>query len=69
MIGSGCDIVVVMVVVVMVVGHCGVVVVVVAVTTVVRVIESDSYNISIVYSWRAVGVIVVVVVLFELYWL
>ena len=55
--GSGGDIVVVMVVVVlvMVVGYCGAVFVVVAVTHVIRLIESDSFIISLVYSLRGGG--------------
>ena len=54
--------------VVTVVGYCGAVFVVVAVTPVViRLIESDSFIISLVYSWRGDGCGVVVLVLFGLY--
>ena len=42
-------------VVVTVVGYCGSVFVVVAVTPVIRLIESDSFIISLVYSWRGGG--------------
>ena len=42
-------------VVVVVVGYCGAVFVVVAVTHVIRLIESDSFIISLVYSWRVGG--------------
>ena len=43
---------VMMVVMVTVVGYCGSVFVVVAVTPVIRLIESDTFIISLVYSWR-----------------
>ena len=54
----------VVVVVVTVVGYCGSVFVVVAVTPVIRLIESDSFIISLVYSWLGDGCGVVVLVLF-----
>ena len=48
-------VVMVVVVVVTVVGYCGAVFVVVAVTPVIRLIESDSFIISLVYSWLVGG--------------
>ena len=41
--------------VVMVVGYCGAVFVVVAVTPVLKLIESDSFIVSLVYSWLVGG--------------
>ena len=48
-------VVIVVVVVVMVVGYCGAVFVVVAMTHVIKLIESDSFIISFVYSLRGGG--------------